>query len=69
MMNKQQLVEIISDYKNRPNKDLINALEVMQQDFDLTKNAILDLTHHLDKIEKTYNLVLQEYQNRTKTKA
>ena len=67
-MEKEKLIEIINDYKNCSNKDLKLVLDTIQEDFDLTKNAIIDLTHHLDKIEKTYNLILEEYQIRTKTK-
>ena len=39
----------------------------LQLDFDQTKNAIIKLTHHLDKVESTYNLILSEYKKRTNT--
>ena len=35
---------------------------------DLTKESILKLTHHLDKLENTYNLLYKEYTERTKIK-
>ena len=54
-------LEIIKNYKSSPNKDLIFVLEKLQLDFDQTKNAIIKLTHHLDKVESTYNLILSEY--------
>ena len=60
-------LEIIKNYKSSPNKDLIFVLEKLQSDFDQTKNAIIKLTHHLDKVESTYNLVLSEYKKRTNT--
>ena len=60
-------LEIIKNYKSSPNKDLIFVLEKLQLDFDQTKNAIIKLTHHLDKVESTYNLVLSEYKKRTNT--
>ena len=60
-------LEIIKNYKSSPNKDLIFILEKLQTDFDQTKNAIIKLTHHLDKVESTYNLVLSEYKKRTNT--
>ena len=43
-------LEIIKNYKSSPNKDLIFVLEKLQSDFDQTKNAIIKLTHHLDKV-------------------
>ena len=60
-------LEIIKNYKSSPNKDLIFVLEKLQSDFDQTKNAIIKLTHHLDKVESTYNLILTEYKKRTNT--
>ena len=60
-------LEIIKNYKSSPNKDLIFVLEKLQSDFDQTKNAIIKLTHHLDKVESTYNLILSEYKKRTNT--
>jgi hypothetical protein len=63
---KEEVLEIIKDYKNRPNKDLIKALDLLSQDFDYTKNKLIELSNHLDKVEHTYNLILKEYDGRTK---
>lgn len=61
---KEEVIEIIKDYKNRPNKDLIKALDLLTQDFEYTKNKIIELTKHLDKVEFTYNTLLKEYDGR-----
>lgn len=63
---KEEVLEIIKDYKNRPNKDLIKALDLLAQDFDYTKNELLRLSKHLDKVEYTYNTLLKEYDGRNK---
>lgn len=62
---KEEVLEIIKDYKNRPNKDLVKALDLLNQDFEYTKNTMVNLSEHLDKLEYTYNLILKEYNNRT----
>jgi len=62
---KDEVLEIIKDFKNRPNKDLMKALDLINQDFEYTKNTMFNLTTHLDKLEYTYNLILKEYNNRT----
>ena len=62
---KEEVLEIIKDYKNRPNKDLVKALDLLNQDFEYTKNTMVNLSTHLDKLEYTYNLILKEYNNRT----
>jgi len=65
---KQEVLEIIKDYKNRPNKDLIKALDLLTQDFEFTKKTIIELSKHLDKVEFTYNTLLKEYDVRTSKK-
>lgn len=66
-MNKdsEKALEIIKDYKDRSNKDLIFVMDFIRKDFDLTKESVLKLTAHLDKLEKTYDMILKEYNNRT----
>ena len=63
---KEEVLEIIKDYKNKPNKDLLKALDLLTQDFDFTKKTIVDLSKHLDNLEYTYNTLLKEYNGRTK---
>ena len=64
---KEKIEQIINDYKTSSNKDLIMVMNHLQEDFNETKDLIINLTHHLDSIETTYNNILKEFQNRTKT--
>jgi hypothetical protein len=64
-IESNKIVEIVKDYKSRPNKDLTLAMDFIQKDFELTKETIIKLTNHLDKLENTYNILLKEYQSRT----
>lgn len=64
--DSEKALKIINEYKDRSNKDLIFVLEFIKQDFDLTKESVIKLTNHLDKLEKTYNTILNEYNQRTK---
>lgn len=69
-MNKKEQAEkalkIIKDYKSSSNKDLTFAMDFIQEDFKFTKETLIKLTEHLDKLELTYNTVLKEYESRTK---
>ena len=56
---------IIKEHKNSTNKDLIFAMDYIKEDFETTKNSLIKLTYHLDKLENSYNLLLKEYQDRT----
>jgi hypothetical protein len=40
-------------------------MDFIQEDFKFTKDAVIKMTEHLDKLELTYNTILKEYQNRT----
>lgn len=64
----EKALDIIKNYKSSSNKDLIFVMDFIQEDFKLTKETIIKLTEHLDKVEVTYNTVLKEYQKRTNTK-
>jgi len=71
MLNQEdsnKVLNIVKDYKTKSNKDLIFVMEFIQKDFEVTKDSLLKLTHHLDKIENVYNTILKEYENRTKKK-
>jgi hypothetical protein len=59
-----KVMDIVKDYKNKSNHDLVFAMESIQTDFNVTKENIIKLTHHLDKLEITYDLILKEYQRR-----
>ena len=66
-MTKIELENItsqISNLKNSPNSVIINNLDLLSNEFEVTKNSIIRLTYHLDKIEELYNKTLKEYQSR-----
>ena len=66
--NAEKVLKIVKDYKSQSNKDLAFAMDFIQDDFINTKETLVKLTHHLDKLENTYNLILKEYEKRNKTK-
>ena len=68
-MKKEELDKIIneqSNLKNLPNSELIKFMEMLTDDFETTKENIINLTYYLDKVEELYNLTLKEYQSRGK---
>lgn len=62
----EKVLNIVKDYKSQSNKDLIFAMDFMKDDFEQTKETLIKLTHHLDKVELTYNTILKEYESRVK---
>lgn len=67
-MDTEKLKEIIQDYKNKPNKDLTLVMDYINEEFNKTKQNIIDSTYYLDNLEKTYNQLLKEYQKRNGVK-
>lgn len=63
-LNYDQVTEIVSDLQNRGNKELVQVMDYLTEDFDETKTLIIELTKHLDNIENLYNSVLKEYKRR-----
>jgi|TARA_B100001093_G_scaffold484815_1_gene518611 site-specific DNA-adenine methylase len=66
MEQEEKFKKIILDYKIRPNKDLIDVMDFLQQDYEETKKNIIKLTHHLDSSELIYKKILKEFKERTK---
>ena len=63
-IESSKIVEIIKDHKTCSNKDLKLAMDFIQEDFKITKETLIKLTNHLDKLELSYNTLLKEYQSR-----
>jgi len=68
-MEKEKFENIIkqqSDLKSLPNSILVESLDTLSTEFELTKKNIINLTVYLDTVEELYNNTLKEYQSRTK---
>lgn len=65
-MEKDKLVEIVTDAKNKSNKDLFLAVNELYEEFEKTKKMVVDLTRHLESVEVMYNKVNEEIEKRIK---
>lgn len=65
-MDKDKLLEIAKDVKNKSNKDLFIVVNELYGEFEKTKQLIVDLTRHLDSVEEIYNEVNLEIEKRIK---
>lgn len=63
-MESQKLIEIANDVQNKSNKDLLIVADELTEEFEKTKELIIDLTRHLDGVESLYNKVNKELEKR-----
>lgn len=63
-MEVKELITIIENYKESPNKDLVKVMSFITSEFEITKKNIIELTEHLDYLESSYNKILKEYESR-----
>jgi hypothetical protein len=63
-MDINKIIEISNDAENKSNKDLISARDILMEEFDKTKDLIINLTKHLEGIEEMYDKVNNEIKKR-----
>lgn len=66
-MKTEQFEEIIGEItnlKDLPNTKLVEYMDLLSSDFEITKEIIIKNTIYLDKVEEIYNRVLKVYQER-----
>lgn len=65
-MEKEKIQELFDNIENKPNKILLEARDTLVLEFDKTKQLIIELTRHMDAVEKFYDLINKELGNRIK---
>lgn len=65
-MEGKKIVEIAQDVENKSNKDLFIVVNELYEEFEKTKQLIVDLTRHLDTVELYFNKVNNEIEKRIK---
>jgi hypothetical protein len=66
-MKREEFENIIkeqSNLKNLPNQKLVEFMDLLSSDFEVTKENIINSTRYLDKVEELYNNTLKVYQER-----
>ncbi len=45
-MKQEDVFDILKNYKNKSNKDLVNIMDFLSEDFEKTKDLLLKLSVH-----------------------
>lgn len=59
-MDKDKIIEIVENVKDKSNKDLIESRDILFLEFNKTKDLIIDLTKHLDAVQEFYEKINAE---------
>jgi ribosome-associated toxin RatA of RatAB toxin-antitoxin module len=59
-MTPEKIYDIVQNVQDKPNKDLSTCLNLLTEEFEKTKELIVDLTKHMETIEEMYNIVNNE---------
>ena len=59
-MDKDNIIDIVENVKDRSNKDLIESRDVLQAEFEKTKELIINLTRHMESVEAFYEAINKE---------
>ena len=65
-MDVEKLIDVTKDYENKSNKDLFDAVNLLYEEHEKTKELIIELTKHLENVEYYYNKVNDEVGKRIK---
>ena len=65
-MEKEKIINIAKNVTDKSNKDLFLVETVLYDEFQKTRELILDLVTHLDNVETLYNNVNSEIEKRTR---
>lgn len=67
IVRAQDVAEIVKNFADKSNRDLRIAMEFLKKEFEFTKDNILKLTDHFEKVKNDYNTVLDEFNKRNGT--
>tara|TARA_R100001377_G_C3194507_1_gene112066 strand:- start:2874 stop:3059 length:186 start_codon:yes stop_codon:yes gene_type:complete len=57
--------DTIKNPKELPNKEILKEMASLKEEFEKTKSLLINLSHHLDNVEGSYNKLNEEIKKRT----
>ena len=63
-MDKDKIIEIINNIKDKSNKDLFECEHTLFEEYEKTKEVVIELTKHMDTIEEMHYKIVFEIEKR-----
>ena len=64
-MEPKELEDVIKNAKDKPNQVLVESRDILELEFEKTKDLVLELTRHMDAVKAGYETINDELENRT----
>tara|TARA_R110001583_G_scaffold131610_3_gene283388 strand:+ start:1050 stop:1238 length:189 start_codon:yes stop_codon:yes gene_type:complete len=58
------MAEFFKEYKTKSNNDILEMMTNLRDEFNKTKSIVIDLTLHIEDVEKKFNLLNNEIKKR-----
>lgn len=63
-MDIKEILNIADNANSKTNQQLVESATVLAKEFEDTKTLLIQLSHHLDKVEESYFKISEEIKKR-----
>ena len=56
--------EFFKEYKEKSNDDVLDMMKTLKEEFDKSKSLIVELSYHIEDLERKFNLLNDEIKKR-----
>jgi|694.fasta_scaffold107919_3 hypothetical protein len=64
IIDLEKIEKIISEPSSFNNKELMECMDILANEHEKVKESIIQMTYQVDKLENSYNKILEEYKKR-----
>jgi energy-converting hydrogenase A subunit M len=58
------MAEFFKDYKEKSNNEILEVMQTLKDEFERSKDVMIQLTYHIDDVEKKFNILNEEIKKR-----
>lgn len=58
------MTEFFKEYKEKSNDEILEIMQKLKDEFERSKDVMIQLTYHIDDVEKKFNLLNDEIKKR-----
>tara|TARA_R110000744_G_scaffold1692_6_gene6021 strand:+ start:124 stop:306 length:183 start_codon:yes stop_codon:yes gene_type:complete len=58
------MAEFFKEYKEKSNDDILDVMKTLKDEFDKSKSLIVQLTYHIEDMERKFNILNDEIKKR-----